>query len=206
MRVAKCRGPSILQRRQEGHHVLDLLGAQDGLASPRRRDARKPIGSMIRRHDRGGVDSARVDDPQAQLSFGPALAGAREIGGEIALEALLRERPAVAEQAQAELTVGDYRAAPGRIAPGTGERLRDRVLRPRPVAARRAQRAAGGGEGRDQSHPNASVVIVRNQASASTASALRVSRGASCGLTPPEPGTSASCPFVGWYTPATEIP
>src|SRR5262245_60340074 len=123
MRVAKCRCPSILQRRQEGYNVLDLRAAQDGLAPPRRRYPRKPIGSMIRRHDRGGVDSARVDDPQAQLALGPALAGPREIGGEVALEALLRERSAVAEQAQAELTVGDDRAAARRIAPGAGERL-----------------------------------------------------------------------------------
>src|SRR5439155_26979655 len=136
--------------------------------------------------------------PEPQLALGPALAGAREIGREIALEALLGERSAVAEQAQAELAVGDDRPAAGRIALGSGKRRRDRVLRPHRTAARRAHHAAGGDETRGESHPNASVVIVRNQASASTASALRVSRGASDGLTPPAPGTSASCPPVGW--------
>ena len=55
-------------------------------------------------------------------------------------------------------------------------------------------------------HPKTSAVMVRNQASAKMASAARVERGASAGLTPPEPGTSASCPPDGAYTPAIEIP
>src|SRR5262249_7933719 len=150
----------------------------------------------IRRHDRGRVDSARIDDPKPELALGPPLAGPREIRGEVALEALLRERAAVAEQAQAKLAIGDDRATAHRVTLAAGERSRDRVLRARD-AARRAHRAAGGHERRGESHPKASPVIVRNQASASTASALRASRGASDGLTPPAPGTSASCPLVG---------
>ena len=121
-------------------------------------------------------------------------AGSLEIGREIALEALLRERPAVTEEAQADLAVGDDRAAARGIALGAGERLRQRIL---------SMRDAHHREGRDdrgrEPHPNTSPVMVRNQASASTASAARVARGASAGLTPPEPGTSARSPLAdGW--------
>src|SRR2546425_564333 len=63
--------------------------------------------------------------------------------------------------------------------------------------------SGGGSEGAVEApfddHPNTSSVMVRNHASASTASAARVARGAPAGLTPPEPGTSASCPPAeGW--------
>src|SRR5438874_1873520 len=58
------RSMSVLQRHQEGHHVLDLLGGEHRLATPRRRDAHEAFGSMIRRHDRRGIDPARVDDAQ----------------------------------------------------------------------------------------------------------------------------------------------
>src|SRR5262249_51297812 len=181
---------------KEGGNVQDRRGVKDGLVAPRRRDPREPIDSMIRRHDRAGVDSPRTDDPKPELALGPPLAGTRQIGCEIALKALLRERAAVAKQAQAELAIGDDRATARRVTLTTGERSRDRVLRAR-HADRRAHRAAGGDERRGESHPKTSPVIVRNQASASTASALRASRGASDGLTPPAPGTSASCPLVG---------
>src|SRR5262249_4161786 len=150
----------------------------------------------IRRHDRGRVDSTRIDDPKPQLALGPPLAGPRQIGREIALKALFRERSAVAEETQAELAIGNDRAAARRGTRRTGDRSSERVLRAG-HADRRAHRAGGGDERGGESHPNASPVIVRNQASASTASALRASRGASDGLTPPAPGTSASCPLVG---------
>src|SRR5512144_1472444 len=58
------RSISVLQRRQKGHHVLDLLRAQDGLATPGRRHARQLLASMIRRHDRLRIDPARIDDPE----------------------------------------------------------------------------------------------------------------------------------------------
>src|SRR5262249_62148123 len=117
-------------------------------------------------------------------------------GAEMARKAPLRERAARAKQAQAELAIGDYRTPGRRVPLAPGERSRDRIL-PARHADRRAHRAAGGDERRRESHPKTSPVIVRNQASASTASALRASRGASDGLTPPAPGTSASCPLVG---------
>ena len=149
---------------------------------------------MIRRHDSRRVDPARIDDPEPQLGLGRALAGAAQIGREIALEPLVRERPAVTEQAQAHLAVGDDRAAARGIAPGAGERSRDPIVRIRHTG----QGADRDERGREPLHPNTSSVIVRNQASASTASAARVARGASAGLTPPEPGTSAICPPDGW--------
>src|SRR5262249_58546707 len=160
---------------------------------------------MIRRHDRGRVDPARIDDPQPKLALGPSRAGAPEIGREVALKSLFRKRPAVTQQAQTDLTVDDDRAATDRVALRTGQRLRNRIFR-----ARDTDRATDGDERRRPptrpAHPKTSPVIVRNQASASTASAARVARGASAGLTPPAPGTSANWPPDGAYTPATEMP
>src|SRR5262249_15010274 len=139
--------------------------------------------------------TARIDDAQPELPLRPPCARAAEVGREIALEALVGKRSAVAEQAEAHLATGDDRAAARGITLGAGERLPNRVLR---------VRGAQHGRGRDDRghrgcHPKTSAVIVRNHASASTASAARVARGASWGLTPPAPGTSASCPFAdGW--------
>src|SRR4029453_7594143 len=130
--------------------------------------------------------------PQPQLAFRPAGAGALETGREIALKALLGERPAVAQQAQADLPTGDDGAAARRIARRAGERCGDRVL-----TARQTRRATDGDEGCAELHPKTSPVIVRNHASARTASAARAPRGASLGLTPPAPGMSASCPPLG---------
>ena len=86
---------------------------------------------MIRRHDRRRVDSAGIDDPEPELALGPSLPRAPQIGREIALEPLLREGPAVAEQAQADLAVGDDGAAPRGIALGAGERRGHRIVRMR---------------------------------------------------------------------------
>ena len=57
---------------KKGHHVLDLLGAQDRLAAKGRRHAHQPLGPIIRRHDRRRVDPAGIDDPQPQLALRPA--------------------------------------------------------------------------------------------------------------------------------------
>src|SRR3989442_952120 len=148
---------------------------------------------MIRRHDRHGIDAAGIDEPQPELGFRPALAGSREVGREIALEALLRKRPAVTEQAQTHLAVDNDRAATHRIALDASERVRHPIL-----SARDARHATDRDDrGRENPHPNTSPVMVRNHASASAASTARAACGASDGLTPPEPGTSASCPLVG---------
>src|SRR5207244_7456595 len=102
----------------------DLLGAQDRLAAVQGCDPHQAVGSMIRRHDRHGIDPGGVDDAEAELAFRPALAGSREIGREISLEALFGKRPAVTEQAQTYLAVGDDRAATRRVALDAGERVR----------------------------------------------------------------------------------
>ena len=51
----------------------------------------------------------------------------RQVRREVALEALLRERARMAEQAEAPLAVGDDGAAAGGIARGARQRRRDRV-------------------------------------------------------------------------------
>src|SRR5262249_62311302 len=89
--------------------------------------------------------------------------------------------------------VGDARPAPRRVALAPRQRLRYRIF-----CTRHTHEAADRDDrGRQEPHPKTSLVIVRNHASARTASAARVARGASEGLTPPEPGTSASCPLDG---------
>src|SRR4029077_9406877 len=52
-----------------------------------------------------GVEAARIHDAQPQLAFRPARSGSLEVRRECDLELLLREGPAVAEQAQPELPV-----------------------------------------------------------------------------------------------------
>ena len=99
------------------------------------------------------------------------------------------------EQAQADLAIDEDCPTALGIAPYSCERLRHRILGMGTTchAPRSEQRRAHG-----HSHPNTSLVMVRNQPSAIAASSARVARGASAGLTPPAPGTSASWPFVGW--------
>src|SRR5207244_13201689 len=128
-----------------------------------------------------------------QLALGEARAGALEVGRQIALETLLGKRSGVAEQAQPDSSIRHDGAAADGIALRFGERLRQRILR-----VGDADQEAGRDDRGRKLHPNTSDVIVRNHASASTASAARALRGASAGLTPPDPGTSASRPPVGW--------
>src|SRR5262249_40273800 len=63
------------------------------------------------------------------LALGQARADALEIGRKITLEPLLGERPAMAQQAQADLPVGDDRPAPRRIALGARQRGRYLIAR-----------------------------------------------------------------------------
>ena len=93
----------------------------------------------------------------------------------------------MAEEAEPDLSAGHDGPAPRGIPARAGEGLRDRV-----VALRRAAPAQHQRERAGEPHPNVSAAMVRNHASASTASTARVARGASDGLTPPAPGTSAS--------------
>src|SRR5262249_15723877 len=126
------------------------------------------------------------------LRFGPPGARAPEIRSEIALEPLLGKWPAMAEQAEAHLPVGDYCAAARGITLGARKRLGNSIVRARPTDPPPHRKGLC-----PPIHPTPSAVRVLNHASASTASAARDGRGASDGLTPPDPGTSASCPFVG---------
>jgi hypothetical protein len=55
---------------------------------------------MEGRHRRRRIHVPCIDDAPAQLGLAPAVARAGEIGREIALQALLGDRAAVAQQAQ----------------------------------------------------------------------------------------------------------
>src|SRR5215218_3310540 len=146
------------ERRQVGDHVLDLLCGQHRLAAKVRGDPGEAVGPVIGRHDRGAVQAARVDDAQAQLALGRARAGAGEARREVALEALLRERAGMAEQAEADLAARDDRPPAGRVAGRPGEALWDRVvddreraqLRPRRV--RTEHRGKAGGDRQAHAH------------------------------------------------------
>src|SRR6185369_7915013 len=126
-----------------------------------------------------------------------------------ALEPLPRIWARVAQQAKPNLPVREDLEAAFGISGCSGQRLRDRIARHRigPQLLRCRGRA---GEQSGRYHPplqpNTSPVIVLNQPSANWASSVRFSRGASSGLTPPEPSTSASTPSFGLYTPATVMP
>ena len=106
----------LAQRQQPGDHVLDLLRVEDRLALEGGTDTRQPIDLEVRRHDGLRVEAAGIGDAQAQLRSGRASAGAGKVGREIALEALLRYRRRMAEQAKADLAVGDDGAAARGIA------------------------------------------------------------------------------------------
>src|SRR5258708_39192433 len=116
---------SLLQCRQVSQHILDLLGRQDGLALEGLGDALQADGPVIGRHDRVWIETRAVGDAQAELADRPARAGARKAWRQSALEALLGNRAAVAQQAKADAAVGDDRPAAGCIARPDSERLGD---------------------------------------------------------------------------------
>jgi hypothetical protein len=58
---------------------------------------------------------------RARICASLSRAALRRSGARVALKALLRKRPAVAQKAQSDLPVGDQRPAPGRIAFGAGQ-------------------------------------------------------------------------------------
>jgi hypothetical protein len=71
----------------------------------------------------------------------------RQIRRQVSLEALLREGPGMAEQAEAALPVHDDGPPPRRIARGAGERGRNGIAH-HGEGARRRPRAGGGGRQR----------------------------------------------------------
>ena len=77
-------------------------------SAPRGAEAVDPV---IRRHDRIRIEAGGVSQPEPQFALRPARAGAVQAGREVALEALLRERAGMAEQAGA-LALGHDGPAP----------------------------------------------------------------------------------------------
>src|SRR5689334_16766513 len=110
------------------NHVLDLFRGEDRLAAHLRRDARQALGAIVRRHDRLRIGARGIDEPLADLSLGEA-SGASQVGREVALEALLRKRPAMTEQAEADLPARDDRPPLDRIALGAGQGSGNFVVR-----------------------------------------------------------------------------
>src|SRR5260370_17849521 len=93
-------------KQKTAYEILDLFRGQQRLAPVRRRHPRQPFGAEIRRHDGVRIDAAGIDDALADLALGEPR-GAPQVGREVALEALLPERPAVAPQAHADLPSSD---------------------------------------------------------------------------------------------------
>src|SRR5439155_23182434 len=110
-----------------GDDILDLFRAQHRLGLKRGGDPRETVDSIIGRHDRVGVELARIHEAQPQLTLRPACTSSFEVRGECALELLLREGPAVAEQAEPHLAVNDDTAAAFHIALRAGQRLGDGI-------------------------------------------------------------------------------
>ncbi len=75
----------------------------------------KPVDAIIGRHDGCGIEARGIDQPQPQLAFRPAAAGACKVRREVALEPLFRKRAAVAQDAGAA-ALDHERAAARRIA------------------------------------------------------------------------------------------
>src|SRR5262249_36630841 len=143
-----------------------------------------------------GIEPARVDDTQPQLSLVPTRPGALQVRGDCALKPLLRKWPRMTEKAETDLPVPDNRPAAHGVAPGAGQRLRDRVADHRVGLQRCLRRGGDGGGGEcaqanaEPVQPNTSCVIVPYQSSAWRASAARTDASAVTGLVPPAPSIS----------------
>src|SRR5262249_22473352 len=96
---------SVLQCREIRPHLLDLGRAQDRLAAKILGDPHEPGQPVVGRHDRVGIETRGVDHAQPELAFAPARASARQARRQVALEALLRDGRAVAEEAKARAAV-----------------------------------------------------------------------------------------------------
>ena len=118
-----CVHRLVPQRRQKSHHILDLLRVRIGL--PRKAGATrcKAVDAIIGRHDRVRVEPAGIDDPQPQLSFRPARAGA--LAGPAPIVPWNRSSgngPEWQSRHKPDLPVGDDGAAARRIALLPGQR------------------------------------------------------------------------------------
>jgi hypothetical protein len=94
------------------------------LSRQRDADPLMPVDAEIGRHDRLRVQAAGCRPGAGAADRAPAHACTGQIGSEVALEALIRKRPAVAEEAEPDLPVRDDRAAratsPGDSVSGCG--------------------------------------------------------------------------------------
>ena len=135
----------------------------------------RPVGPIIGRHDRVWIETRAVDDAQAELARRPARAGAGEARRQGALEALLGDRAAVAQQAKPDAAVGDDRPATRRIARPRRSAAREwhrpprRSCAVRPAPGPQGQRQPRGGRAGPLAtslQPKVSAVIVLNQLSA----------------------------------------
>src|SRR5690349_13952568 len=91
---------SLLEARKIGNHILDLLGSEDGLALEIPGDPREAVHTIVGRHDRVRIETRRISQPQTKLIGRRARSCTREGRREVALEALLGNRRAMAQQAQ----------------------------------------------------------------------------------------------------------
>src|SRR5947208_16120051 len=103
------RSLSVAQGQQERHGILDLLGSQDRLAAPCLANPGEPIYTVIRRHDRVGVEAGGVDETQPELALRITHGRAGQIRCERALELLLRKWTGMTQQARTEAAVQDDR-------------------------------------------------------------------------------------------------
>src|SRR5262245_36342286 len=117
----------VRQGREVGDHVPDRLRGQHRLALKGRSHARETVDPVIGRHDRVRVEVACIHDPQPQLALRPARSGSLEVRRQCALELLLREGPAVAEEAEAHLPVNDDIAPAFHVPLRTSQRLGDGI-------------------------------------------------------------------------------
>src|SRR5688572_11374862 len=93
----------------------------------RGRNARKAFALEIRRHDGVRIRAAGIDDSEPDLAGRQPAADAGEARRQVALEAFLGKRSAVAQQAQADVPVEHDFLAGARISRRPGEGRRERI-------------------------------------------------------------------------------
>src|SRR6476619_7455292 len=96
------RGP-FFQSEEKGHHVLDLLCAENGLSHVSRADPNEPFGRVIARHDAAGNDETAVHHSHSQVTFSEPRADTGKGRPEIAVKAGIRGRDHMADRAVAAI-------------------------------------------------------------------------------------------------------